>query len=107
MADRWRLRRCVRGVVVASPSSLPAAVGPTSMTLANEEPAALERALTFYDVTNVTVGAIVGADIYITAAITAGILGPASLLAWVFAAVLATVIALMMAECARMVPEVG
>src|SRR4249919_937188 len=76
------------------------------MTAREEEPA-LERALSFYDVTNITVGAIVGADIYIAAAITAGILGPASLLAWVLAAVLATVIAMMLAECARLVPEVG
>jgi APA family basic amino acid/polyamine antiporter len=65
------------------------------------------RALTFYDVTNITVGAIVGADIYIAAAITAGLLGPASLLAWVVAGVLATLMALTLAECARLVPEVG
>src|SRR6266700_1252910 len=67
----------------------------------------LDRALGFFDVTNVTVGAIVGADIYIAAAITAGLLGPASLLAWAVAGVLATVLALTLAECARLVPEVG
>ncbi len=65
------------------------------------------RALTFFDVTNITVGAIVGADIYIAAAITAGLLGPASLLAWALAGVLATILALTLAECARLVPEVG
>jgi amino acid transporter len=65
------------------------------------------RALSFYDVTNITVGAIVGADIYIAAAITAGLVGPASLLAWAAAGVLATIIALMLAEGARLVPEVG
>jgi amino acid transporter len=66
-----------------------------------------QRALTFFDVTNMTVGAIVGADIYIAAAITAGLLGPASLLAWLLAGVLATVIALTLAECAGLVPDVG
>jgi APA family basic amino acid/polyamine antiporter len=66
-----------------------------------------QRALTFYDVTNITVGAIVGADIYIAAAITAGLLGPASLLAWAAAGVLATILAMTLAECARLVPQVG
>lgn len=65
------------------------------------------RALGYYDVTNITVGAIVGADIYIASAITAGMLGPASLLAWAVAGVLATVLALTLADCARMVPAVG
>ena len=59
-----------------------------------EEPTTLNRALSFFDVTNITVGSIVGADIYIAAAITAGILGPASLVAWLVAAVIATVIAI-------------
>jgi amino acid transporter len=68
---------------------------------------AFRRALTFFDVTNMTVGAIIGADIYIAAAITAGLLGPASLLAWLLAGVLATIIALTLAECAEVVPEVG
>jgi amino acid transporter len=66
-----------------------------------------QRALTFFDVTNITVGAIVGADIYVASTITAGILGPASLLAWAAAAVLAAVLALCLAECARLVPAVG
>ena len=65
------------------------------------------NALSFFDVTNMTVGAIVGADIYVAAAITAGLLGPASLLAWALAAVLATILALTLAECSRLVPEVG
>ena len=49
------------------------------------QPAGFRRALTFFDVTNITVGAIVGADIYVASAITAGMLGPASLLAWLAA----------------------
>jgi amino acid transporter len=61
------------------------------------------NALSYFDVTNMTVGAIVGADIYIAAAITAGMLGPASLLAWALAGLLATILALTLAECARLV----
>ncbi|MFA7295629.1 MAG: APC family permease [Dehalococcoidia bacterium] len=68
---------------------------------------AFRRDLTFFDVTNITVGAIVGADIYVASAITAGLLGPASILAWVAAGVLATILALNLAECARLVPSVG
>ena len=63
--------------------------------------------LTYFDLTNITVGAIVGADIYVASAITAGLLGPASLLAWVLAGVLATVLALVLASCAAFVPRVG
>jgi APA family basic amino acid/polyamine antiporter len=65
------------------------------------------RDLTFFDVTNITVGAIVGADIYIASAVTAGLLGPASMLAWLAAGALATVLALTLAECASLVPAVG
>ena len=68
---------------------------------------AFRRDLTFFDVTNVTVGAIVGADIYVASAITAGLLGPASILAWAVAGVLATILALTLADCARLVPAVG
>lgn len=70
-------------------------------------PGGVPRVLTTFDVTNITVGAIVGADIYVASAITAGLLGPASLLAWVAAGVLATLLALTLAECARVVPSVG
>lgn len=63
--------------------------------------------LTTFDLTNITVGSIVGADIYVASAITAGILGPASLVAWVAAGVLATVLALVLASCAGFVPRVG
>lgn len=69
------------------------------------EPEGVPRVLTAFDVTNITVGAIVGADIYVASAITAGLLGPASLLAWLAAGVLATLLALTLAECARAVPR--
>ncbi|HEX5141141.1 MAG TPA: APC family permease [Dehalococcoidia bacterium] len=80
---------------------------PEATANAQAEPATFRRSLTFFDVTNITVGAIIGADIYIAAAITAGLLGPASLLAWASAGIIATVLALTLAECARLVPSVG
>ncbi len=67
----------------------------------------LRRALTLTDLTAITAGGIVGADIYVASAITAGMLAPASILAWLVTGVLTTVIALTLAECTRYVPRVG
>jgi len=53
------------------------------------------------------VGSIVGADIYIASALTAGLLGPAAILVWVVAGVCATIIALVFAYCSYYVPRVG
>ena len=63
--------------------------------------------LTFFDVTNLLVGAIVGADIYVVASLGSQYLGPASLVAWIAAGLIAIIIALNFAECATLVPKVG
>jgi APA family basic amino acid/polyamine antiporter len=67
----------------------------------------LERKLTLFDVTNLVVGAIVGADIYVASSFGARSLGPFSLVVWVIAGLMAMVIALCFAQCAALVPEVG
>jgi APA family basic amino acid/polyamine antiporter len=67
----------------------------------------LQSELTLFDVTNLVVGAIIGADIYVASSFGAGYLGPASLLVWVIAGVMAAVIALCFAQCARLLPKVG
>ncbi|MDI6718632.1 MAG: amino acid permease [Methanomicrobiales archaeon] len=69
--------------------------------------AELRRALTSFDLVNIVVGSIVGADIYIASAITAGLLGPFSIVVWLLAAVCAIVIALVFAYCSYYVPRVG
>ena len=66
-----------------------------------------KKELSLFDLTNVVVGSIVGADIYIASAITAGMLGPFSLVIWVVAGIFATVIALVFAYCSYYVPKVG
>ena len=53
------------------------------------------------------IGAIVGADIYIAAALGAGYLGPASLIAGIIAGLMAITIALSFAECSSIIPKVG
>ncbi len=67
----------------------------------------LRRDLSYFDLTNIVVGAIVGSDIYIASAITAGLIGPLSLIAWVAAGAMATVLALVLAYSSYHVPRVG
>jgi amino acid transporter len=67
----------------------------------------LQSELTLFDVTNLVVGAIIGADIYVASALGAGLLGPFSLVVWVVAGIIAIVIALCFAQCAAMLPKVG
>ncbi|NJD76511.1 MAG: amino acid permease [Candidatus Methanoperedens sp.] len=70
-------------------------------------PKKLREELTFFDLTNIVVGSIVGADIYIASALTAGLIGPFSIIVWLVAGVLATIIALVYAYCSYYVPRVG
>ncbi|MBI5347309.1 MAG: amino acid permease, partial [Candidatus Aenigmarchaeota archaeon] len=65
------------------------------------------RKLSLFDVTNLVVGAIVGADIYIAASFGSGMLGPASLLVWAVAGLFAIIIALTFAKCSSVVKEAG
>ena len=67
----------------------------------------LKKALSSFDLTSIVVGSIVGADIYIASALTAGLLGPAAILVWIVAGIFATIIALVFAYCSYYVPRVG
>jgi amino acid transporter len=67
----------------------------------------LQSELTLFDVTNLVVGAIIGADIYVASALGANLLGPFSLAVWIVAGIMAIVIALCFAQCAGMLPKVG
>ncbi|OPY31111.1 MAG: putative fructoselysine transporter [Methanomassiliicoccales archaeon PtaU1.Bin124] len=67
----------------------------------------LTRKLNTFDVTNLVVGSIIGADIYIATGLAAGLVGPAALVAWVLAGVMAMVIALSFAYCVTLLPRVG
>ena len=69
--------------------------------------AELKSELTLFDVTNLVVGAIIGADIYVASAFGASLLGPFSLIVWVIAGIIAIVIALCFAQCAALLPKVG
>jgi APA family basic amino acid/polyamine antiporter len=66
-----------------------------------------KRELSYFDLTSIVVGTIVGADIYIASALSAGLLGPAAILVWIVAGICATIIALVFAYCSYYVPKVG
>ncbi len=68
---------------------------------------AARKLLGIFDVSSIVIGAIVGADIYIASAISAGLLGPFSLVIWVVAGICAIVLAFVFAECSSLVPRVG
>jgi APA family basic amino acid/polyamine antiporter len=67
----------------------------------------VQKKLSLFDVTNLVVGAIIGADIYVASSFGAGYLGPFSLVVWVLAGLIAIVIALCFAQCAAIIPKVG
>lgn len=59
------------------------------------------------DFTLLVIGAVIGADVYIVAAIGAQFLGPAQLVAWLAAGVLAALIAVAFVQCAAIDSDVG
>ena len=65
------------------------------------------RKLTTFDLTNLVIGSIIGADIYIATAIGSRLIGPASLIVWVAAGAVALTIALSFSYCAMLHPKVG
>jgi len=69
--------------------------------------AGLHPALGAFDFTLLVVGAVIGADVYIVAAMGAAFLGPAQLMAWLAGGFLAALIALAFVQCAAISPEVG
>jgi amino acid transporter len=68
---------------------------------------AVIRKLSLFDLTNIVVGSIVGADIYIASALTAGIIGPFAIIVWVVAGICAAILALVFAYCSYRLPRVG
>ena len=67
----------------------------------------LRRQLNTFDATSLVVGSAIGADIFVIPSLTAKLLGPASIIVWLFGAFVAIVIALCFAYCATYYPRVG
>lgn len=92
------LNQLIEVMIGAEPLS-PSRFSPATM--------ATERGLSQFDLTNIIVGAIVGADIYIASALTAGLVGPFSIVLWAVAGLFAAIIAMVFAYCSYYVPRVG
>ena len=67
----------------------------------------LKRDLSYFDLMNIVVGAIVGSDIYIVPGLVAGLIGPFALVVWVVGGAIAMVLAMVFAYCSYYVPTVG
>ena len=68
---------------------------------------ALSQDLTFFDLMNIVIGAIVGSDIYIVPGLVAGMIGPFAIVVWIIAGALSMVLVLVFAYCSYYVPNVG
>ena len=67
----------------------------------------LKRDLSFFDLTNIIIGSIIGADIYIASALTAGMVGPLAIFVWIVAGIFAIILAMIFAYSSHYVPRVG
>jgi amino acid transporter len=67
----------------------------------------LRGKLSTFDITNLVVGSIIGADIYVATAIASKLVGPASLIVWVVAGIIAIIISISFAYCVMALPKVG
>ncbi len=67
----------------------------------------LSRQLSYFDLMNIVIGAIVGSDIYIVPGLVAGLIGPFAIVEWILAGIFAMVLAMVFGYCAYYVPTVG
>jgi APA family basic amino acid/polyamine antiporter len=67
----------------------------------------LRRDLSYFDLMNIVIGAIVGSDIYIVPGITAGLIGPFAIVVWIIGGLMAMALAMVFGYCAYYVPNVG
>ena len=70
-------------------------------------PLELKRGLSYFDLMNIVIGAIVGSDIYIIPGLTAGLIGPFAIVEWIIGGAMAMVLAMVFGYCAYYVPNVG
>lgn len=80
---------------------------PGATTSASDASGAFKRDLGLFDFTLLVIGSIVGADVYVVAGLGAHSLGPAQLVSWVAAGVLAAFIGLAFVQCAAICTGVG
>jgi basic amino acid/polyamine antiporter, APA family len=67
----------------------------------------LKRDLSYFDLMNIVIGAIVGSDIYIVPGLVAGLIGPFSIVVWIFGGIISMVLVIVFGYCSYYVPNVG
>ncbi|MGD0146533.1 MAG: amino acid permease [Nitrososphaerales archaeon] len=67
----------------------------------------LKRSLSYFDLMNIVVGAIIGSDIYIVPGLVAGLIGPFALVVWIIGGAISMVLAMVFGYCSYYVPNVG
>jgi len=67
----------------------------------------LKRSLSYFDLMNIVIGAIIGSDIYIVPGLVAGLIGPFALVVWIIGGAIAMVLAMVFGYCSYYVPNVG
>jgi amino acid transporter len=67
----------------------------------------LKRDLSYFDLMNIVIGAIIGSDIYIVPGLVAGLIGPSAIGVWIIGGAISMVLAMVFAYCAYYVPNVG
>lgn len=73
----------------------------------DESTSQLKRNLSYFDLMNIVIGAIVGSDIYIVPGLTAGLIGPLAIVVWILSGALSMVLVMVFAYCSYYVPNVG
>ncbi|MGD0331089.1 MAG: amino acid permease [Nitrososphaeria archaeon] len=67
----------------------------------------LKRDLSYFDLMNIVIGAIVGSDIYIVPGLVAGLIGPSGIVVWIIGGAFAMVLAMVFGYCSYYVPNAG
>jgi amino acid transporter len=67
----------------------------------------LKRDLSYFDLMNIVIGAIIGSDIYIVPGLVAGLIGPSAIAVWIIGGAISMVLAMVFAYCSYYVPNVG
>ncbi len=67
----------------------------------------LKRDLSYFDLMNIVIGAIVGSDIYIVPGLVAGLIGPSGIVVWIIGGAIAMVLAMVFGYCSYYVPNAG
>ncbi len=67
----------------------------------------LKRNLSYFDLMNMIIGAIVGSDIFIVPGLVGGLIGPFAIVVWIISGAMAMVLAIVFGYCSYYVPKVG